>query len=316
VLFMPSTWALAFGIVALAGLIDVTLGEPPNALHPVVWMGRLIGALEYRRPHGRPHAELAYGVVVLLVVTGVSAAGALALTLLLAWLPWWLALPIGAAALKTTFSLRGLVDAGRHVQLALATDTDAARAGLMALVSRSRDLDPPQIVSATIESLAENLTDSVTSPLFFCILFGLPGAFVYRAVNTMDAMIGYRGEYEYVGKPAARLDDVLNWLPARLMALLLVLLAPSMAARREAWLCLRSRPHPATGPNKLVTISAMAGALGVRLEKPAVYAIGPCIRPLDAEEIGKAIRLVWLAGAMTLATAAGLSALLAGLAGT
>jgi adenosylcobinamide-phosphate synthase len=313
-LFLPQTWLLALGIVALAGVIDVVFGEPPNAIHPVVWMGRLISLLQSRRPHDRPRAELAYGVFIVLAVTAVAAAGALALTVLIDWLPWWLALPLGAAALKTTFSLRGLVEAGRHVQLALASDTEAARAGLLALVSRSRDLEPPQIVSAAIESLAENLTDSVVSPLFYCVLFGLPGAFVYRAVNTMDAMIGYRGDYEYVGKTAARLDDLLNWLPARLTALLLVLLAPSAAARREARACLNARPHPPTGPNKLVTISAMAGALGVQLEKPGVYAVGPAARPLSAPVIGEAIDVVWRAGATTLAVAAGLSALLVWLA--
>lgn len=308
--FLPLTWPLALGIVALAGLIDVTLGEPPAAIHPVVWMGRLIGALESRRPLDRPRSELAYGVLVVLVVTGLCAAGALALTALLAWLPWWLALPVGAAALKTTFSLRGLVSAGRQVQLALGKDTEAARDGLLALVSRSRDLEPPQIVSAAIESLAENLTDSVVSPLLFFVLFGLPGAFVYRAVNTMDAMIGYHGRYEYVGKTAARLDDVLNWLPARLTASLLVLLAPSRSARRRAWQCVRSRPHPQTGPNKLVTISAMAGALGVQLVKPGAYAVGSPARPLAAPAIGEAIAIVWLAGAITLAATAVLAALL------
>lgn len=262
-LLLSPRWPLALGTVLLAGLIDVTLGEPAPAVHPVVWMGRLIGALESRRPRGRPRVELAYGVLIVLVVTGVSAAGAIALTVVLARLPWWLGLSLGAAALKTTFSLRGLVDAARHVERALASDTDAARAGLAALVSRDRYLEPPQIVSATVESLAENLTDSVVSPLLYCVVLGLPGAFVYRAVNTMDAMIGYRGEYEYVGKPAARCDDVLNWLPARLTALLLVMLASLRGAHRQAWASLRSRPHLPTGPNKLLAISAMAGALGV-----------------------------------------------------
>lgn len=306
--------ALAFGVVALAGCIDVAFGEPPSAIHPVVWMGRLIGALERRRPHGRPGLESAYGVVIVVVVAGVSAAGAVALSIALARLPWWLALPIGAAALKTTFSLRGLVAAGRNVQVALATDTAAARDKLAALVSRSRDLEPAQIVSATVESLAENLTDSVVAPLFYAVLLGLPGAFVYRAANTMDAMIGYRGDYEHVGKAAARLDDVLNWLPARITAGLLMLLAPSRRARRAAWACVAARPHPGTGPNKLVTISAIAGALGVALAKPGVYTVGPGERPLHGAVIAEACHVVWLAGGLALAAAAGLSALLAGVA--
>jgi adenosylcobinamide-phosphate synthase len=296
-------------VVALAALIDVAAGEPPAALHPVVWMGRLIAALERRRPRGRPRAELAYGVFLVLVVAGVCGAGAVALTLAFDHLPWWLAVPLSAAALKTTFSLRGLVAAARRVQAALAADTGAARAELAALVSRDRELDAPHIVSAAVESLAENLTDSVVSPLLYFALFGLPGAFVYRAANTMDAMVGYRGEYEYVGKAAARLDDVLNWLPARLTGVLIALLAPSARGRREARRCVRARPHPATGPNKLVTISAMAGALGAQLEKPGVYAVGPPEHPLEPALIGAAAAVVWRAGAAAVVLSAGLGAL-------
>ena len=223
-------------------LIDVALGEPPNALHPVVWMGRLIGALERRRPRSRPGAEFAYGVLIVLVTAGAAFAAGLVLTLVLDRLPWWLALPIGAYALKTTFSLRGLVRAGRDVQRALASDTDAARASLAALVSRSPDLDPPLIVSATIESLAENLTDSVVSPLLYYALFGLPGALAYRAVNTMDAMLGYRDEREYVGKAAARSDDAANWVPTRITGLLLV---GRLGAQGHGRPRLVGVPHPA-----------------------------------------------------------------------
>ena len=124
--------------------------------------------------------------------------------------------------------------AGRDVQRALASDTDAARASLAALVSRSPDLDPPLIVSATIESLAENLTDSVVSPLLYYALFGLPGALAYRAVNTMDAMLGYRDEREYVGKAAARSDDAANWVPTRITGLLLVGGLGAQGHRRRA----------------------------------------------------------------------------------
>ena len=221
-LFLPHDWRLALATVLLAGLFDVTIGEPPSALHPVVWMGRLIGALMGRRPHGRPRAELAYGVLIVLVTAGSAAAAGLLLTIGLSYLPWWAALPLGAWVLKTAFSLRGLVRAGRDVQRALGSDTGAARARLAALVSRSPDMDPPLIVSATVESLAENLTDSVVSPLFFFVFFGLPGALAYRAINTMDAMIGYRDEREYVGKAAARTDDVANWAPTRIAALMIV----------------------------------------------------------------------------------------------
>jgi len=311
VFFVPQDWPLALATVLLAGLFDVTIGEPPNALHPVVWMGRLIGALMGHRPHGRPRAEFVYGVLIVLVTAGAAAAAGLLLTFGLTHLPWWAALPIGAWVLKTAFSLRGLVRAGRDVQRALETSTDAARASLAALVSRSPDLDPPLIVSATVESLAENLTDSVVSPLLYYALFGLPGALAYRALNTMDAMIGYRDEREYVGKAAACSDDVANWVPTRLAALLVVAVAGLRRRARAAWAALRTQHRPEYGPNKTLAIATMAGALGVQLQKPGAYALGTAERPLTAGVIGDAAWFVWVAGGATIAAAAGLAALLA-----
>ena len=308
--FVPDDWRLALATVLLAGVIDATLGEPPSALHPVVWMGRLIGALMGPRPRGRPRAELAYGAGIVVVTAGAAFAAGLLLTLVLDRLPWWAALVVGAAALKTTFSLRGLVRAGRSVQRALASDTAAARASLTALVSRSPDLDPPLIVSAAVESLAENLTDSVVSPLLYYALFGLPGALAYRAVNTMDAMIGYRDELEYVGKAAARSDDAANWVPTRMAALLLVAVSGLRGTVGRAWWAFRTQHQPAFGPNKTLAIATMAGALGVRLEKPGAYTLGDADRPLTAEVIGDAAVLVWVAGGAAVVAAAGLAALL------
>jgi adenosylcobinamide-phosphate synthase len=311
VFFVPHDWRLALATVLLAGLFDVAVGEPPNALHPVAWMGRLIGALMGRRPRGRPRAEFAYGVLIVLVTAGSAAAAGLLLTLGLSYLPWLAALPIGAWVLKTAFSLRGLVRAGREVQRALARDTDEARARLSALVSRAPDLEPPLIISATVESLAENLTDSVVSPLLYCALFGLPGALAYRAINTMDAMIGYRDEREYVGKAAARTDDAANWVPTRIAALLLVAAAGPRRTARAAWAALRTQHRPEYGPNKTLAIATMAGALGVQLRKPGAYALGAPLRPLTAGVIGDAAVLVWVAGGVTIAASAGLAALVA-----
>jgi adenosylcobinamide-phosphate synthase len=309
--FVPHDWRLALATVVLAALIDVTFGEPPTALHPVVWMGRLIGVLERRRPRGRPGAELAYGVLIVLVTAGTAFAAGLLITLLLDHAPWWLALVVGACVLKTTFSLRGLVRAGRDVQRALASDTDAARASLKALVSRSSDLDPPLIVSATIESLAENLTDSVVSPLLYYALLGLPGALAYRAVNTMDAMLGYRDDREYVGKTAARSDDVANWVPTRITALLLVAVSAVKGTAGRAWWAFTTQHQPQYGPNKTLAIATMAGSLGVQLQKPGAYALGTPDRPLTAGVIDDAVWRVWAAGGAAVALAAGLAALLA-----
>lgn len=289
--------AIALAIVLLAGLFDVLLGEPPSAIHPVVGIGKLIGWLERRRPRGRPAAELGWGLLIVLVTCGVSGAIAAGLAWGLGKLPWWLAIPCTAYLLKTTFSLRGLVEAGRTVQRALAADSDAAREELKALVSRSRNLDPPQIVSATVESLAENLTDSVLAPLCYFALFGLPGAAVYRAINTMDAMIGYRGEYEYVGKIAARLDDVVNWIPARIAGAMLCLVTLTVGGFTAAVRTLRRDRRLVESPNAAWTMAPMAGALRVQLEKVGHYRLGTPERPLTADLIGEAATLTWRAGA-------------------
>ena len=295
---------------ALAGVFDIAFGEPPNALHPVAWMGRLIALLERHRPRGRPQAELAYGALIVLVACGVAGGVGFALLLAVHVLPFWAALPLASLVLKMAFSLRGLAVAGRTVQRRLGTDIVAARAGVTSLVSRDPEMEPPQIVSATVESLAENLTDSVVSPLLSYALFGLPGALAYRAINTMDAMVGYRDEREYVGKAAARCDDAANWLPTRIAALLLVAIAALKRTARAAWAALRTQHRPEHGPNKTLAIATMAGALGVQLQKPGAYALGWAERPLTADVIGDAAWFVWVAGGATIAGAAGLAALL------
>ena len=296
--------------VAVAGVIDLALGEPPNALHPVAWLGRFVTLLQRWWPRGRPRLELLYGAS-MTVATVVAAFGTgVLLVMAVRALPLWAALPIAAGALKLTFALRDLVGAGRQVQRALADDVAAARASLPALVSRDPNLEPPLIVSATVESLAENLSDSVVAPLIFFALFGLPGAFAYRAINTMDAMIGYHGEYEYLGKAVARLDDVVNWVPARLTGLLLVVVAASRRSASAAWTAVCRQRRPSPGPNKLWTIAPMAGALGVRLEKRGAYAVGPGLRPLLPAVIGDAIVVVWAAGTATIVGTASLAALM------
>lgn len=296
--------------VLLAGVFDVLLGEPPTPVHPVAWIGSVIGFFQRRRPRNRPAVEFLWGVLTVLVVCGIAGGIAWGIIRGLATLPWWVSLPVGAYLLKTMFSLRGLVGAGRTVQRALDTDTDAAREELKALVSRSRNLNPPQIVSATVESLAENLTDSVLAPLLAFALFGLPGAAVYRAINTMDAMIGYHGEYEYVGKAAARVDDAANWLPARLAGIILCIVA---GARCPAALtALRRDRRGAESPNAAWTMAPMAGAIGVQLEKVGHYRLGLPLRPLTTLIINETVTLTWLAGWVYIGVAAGLALLRVG----
>jgi len=128
----------------------------------------------------------------------------------------------------------------------------------------------------------------------------------------MDAMLGYRDEREYVGKAAARTDDVANWVPTRIAALLIVAVAGLRRRARVAWAALRTQRRPEHGPNKTLAIATMAGALGVQLQKPGAYALGTAERPLSADVIGEAVWFVWVAGGATIAGAGGLAALLTG----
>jgi adenosylcobinamide-phosphate synthase len=214
--------------------------------------------------------------------------------------------------LKSTFAIRALDHAARLVRDALAAnDLEAARVGLRSLCSRDPStLQPPELVAATVESVAENASDSFVAPLFYYVLFGLPGAIAYRAVNTLDAMIGYHGRYEYLGKASARLDDLLNIIPARITAALL-LVAGALCRRDVAsgWHVLRRDGDTTESPNAGRPMAAMAGLLGVQLEKVGHYKLGDARDPLTADTIDDARRIVQVcAGAAAFAALAALGA--------
>lgn len=307
---IPSAGALSFAApsaaaLALALAIDAVLGEYPAAAHPVVWMGTCISFFEARAPWGRRGRELAWGA---LMALGIPALFALAGALLLAVCHrlGWAGIVLEALALKSTFSLRELGRAGARVRVALQRDDLAeARNGLRSLCSRDpSQLTPAQLTAATVESLAENASDSLVAPLLWYAVLGLPGALAYRAANTLDARIGYHGRTEWLGKVAARLDDLWNLAPARATALLL-LLAGSLSgadARRGARALLRDGGKTES-PNAGRPMAAVAGLLGVELEKIGHYRLGEPLEPLVPEKIATAWRIVALGSAL----AAGLS---------
>jgi adenosylcobinamide-phosphate synthase len=201
---------------------------------------------------------------------------------------------LGALALKTTFAWSALGRAGRQLRDRVAAgDLGGARHALRSLCSRDpATLDQPQLLAAAIESTAENASDSFVAPVFYYLLFGLPGAFAYRAVNTLDAMIGYHGRYEYLGKAAARLDDLLNFIPARLTALLL-LVAGALGGgdARRGWSILRRDGARTESPNAGRPMAAMAGLLGVALEKVDHYCLGDPVGPVGVETLDRGWRI-------------------------
>lgn len=290
----PSRTGERLAMLALALAFDAAVGEPPAALHPVVAIGRLASALERRAPAGPAWASLVYGGALVAAVVGAAAGLAGLAGLLVDRLALVPRLVVGALLLKPTFAVRALFAAGERVRTALAAgDLEAARAGLRSLVSRDpRALDAPLAAAAAIESLAENASDSVVAPCLAYLLAGLPGAYAYRAANTLDAMIGYRGRYEHLGKCAARLDDLLNFAPARLTAALIVLGAIGVGdARAACRVALRDHGRTAS-PNAGWPMSAMAGALGVQLEKVGHYRLGDPGRAVTADDVRAAQRIV------------------------
>jgi adenosylcobinamide-phosphate synthase len=248
--------------------------------------------------------------LVTLGVTALAVAASMGLVMVAAQLGW-LGVVIEGLALKSMLSLRGLAGAALGVRDELErADLAAARAGVgRHLVSRpTGGLDAGQVASATIESVAENLTDAFVAPLLFFLCFGLPGAVAYRVLNTADAMIGYRdGALLYFGRTAARLDDAFNIVPARVGAALIV--AAAMVAGADAGRALSTarRDHRRTAsPNAGWTMSAMAGALGVRLTKPGAYTLGDGPAPGQAD-IARAVRLLAVAAALALPPMAALA---------
>lgn len=311
---------MAAAALALAFGLDAGFGELPNRWHPVRGLGVLFGWLERRAPR-RPAAALAYGLAVAVGCAGVLAAvAAVAERVLLGGVPAAGPLSAGVAALayaallKPTFALRALVAAGQEVEQALrAGDIQTARHRVAwHLVSRPVDrLDGPRVAAAAIESLSENACDGVVAPLFWWAVAGLPGAWCYRLLNTLDAMWGYHGRYEFLGKGPARLDDVAGWVPARLTAVLLLATGGRRSgAMRSASAVWRRDAGRTESPNAGHPMSASAGLLGVRLEKVGAYTLYPEGRLPGPDDIRKARGFVRRTAGMAAALLAGVAAIL------
>ncbi len=269
----------ALMVFGLALLWDLAFGEPPAKLHPVVWFGRIAGLMDSHYKRRSPVRDFLVGTATALVV--------LAFALSLSILPFLAPYPLNYAPsvyfIKSSFAIRSLHE---HIARTVTDDIGEKRKAVSMIVSRDvKNLDVYHLNSASVESLAENLNDSVVAPLFYFLLFGLPGALVYRAVNTLDAMLGYRNErYEYFGKFSARLDDVLNFVPARLTVLLYLPLGG-----RKVFRYYRLARFKINSDKPMAVMSAV---LGVWLEKPGVYRF-PGKAP-ENEDIKRALKVYWL----------------------
>ena len=287
-------------ILLIAAGLDLFLPEPPTALHPVGWMGKWIGffsdqalKIPVERKIPRFIAGFALTVGGAIFAAGVSRRA----DILLRGLPEIWTVLLSALLLKPMFTIRGLINAANEIERALSAGdlSEARRLTAWHLVSRdTSELSETEIASCVIESLAENLTDSFFAPIFYFALAGLPAAWVYRFINTADAMIGYRNEkWEQIGKTAARIDDLLNLIPARIAAGLLCLSSLLTGGNfHDGIALLRSDRRKTESPNAGWTMAAAAGILGVRLEKAGSYTLNESGRaPADAD-IRRCVRLI------------------------
>ena len=288
-------------MLLVALLIDRLFGDPPNKWHPVAWIGSLIFFLKKRAPAERSNAvKFLYGGFISLFGILLLGAVGLGLNVLLALLPPILGWLLGGALLKMLFSFRMLLDIGEEIEATLESGdlVEARRLASWHLVSRdTSELSATEVSAAAIESIAENTTDSIVSPLFYFLLFGFPGILIYRYANTCDAILGYRDPArEWLGKIPARFDDLLNLIPARLTAVLLILAAafPGFSFGNALSVWWRDR-YKTVSPNAGHTMGATAGALGIVLDKVGVYVLNAAGRPAETADLGRVVRLARIA---------------------
>jgi len=309
-------WGGALAL-ALAVALDAALGDPPGWPHPVRLMGAAIAAYEraVRRRVTSPRGLRVAGAVLavgLPAFTWLLATAALALAAALH--------PLAGFALAvylayTCLSLKGLAGAVGAVGARLRSgDLEGARAAVAHVVGReTARLEAPEVAAAAVESAAENASDGVVAPLLFLAIGGPALGLAYKAVNTGDSMIGYRdARYADFGWAAARLDDLANWVPARLTALFLIAAAALLGQScTGAWRTARRDARHHDSPNAGWPEAAVAGALGVALGGPATYHGAVRMRAVlggggalpAAEHVGRAVRLTWLAGGLAALTA-------------
>jgi adenosylcobinamide-phosphate synthase len=294
--------AESLAVFLLAAAYDILLGEMPAKIHPVVWIGRFIAFLRARCPPSRA-AGIALAILVIAVTVlcghlAVRAAG------LVPFLPLF----VSAYLLKSTFAIRCLLQVSRDIGRMIDRDIEEAKAMLPALVGRdTTSLSKSQASSAVIESLSENYVDSILSPIFYYILFaplglGLEAALAFKAISTMDSMIGYktRGLKE-IGFAGARLDDLANFIPARLSIIPIALARPFRAG--EAIRAALSYHAATPSPNSGWPMAACAGALDIRLEKPGYYVLLEDGKEPQTSDVPRALGLMQTAIGLTLAGA-------------
>ena len=295
-------------IIVLAFILDAIIGDPTKQLHPVIVMGRIIASVE-RRFNKNSFTDVRRKFFGTLLATALPIAVFIITTLVLALtysFNVYLGFALSVALASTTLSAKGLKEAAEAVLTHLEDkDIKGARSSLSRIVGRdTKDLDEAAIIRATIESTSENTSDGVIAPLFYMALGGVPLAMAYKAVNTLDSMIGYKNDrYLNFGWASAKLDDIVNYIPARLTAILMVI--SSMILRLNsynAWQTILRDAGKHPSPNAGYPEAATAGALGIELGGTSRYAeraidkplIGDALRGAERHDIRRTVELMYL----------------------
>ena len=316
---MMTVWAVLGGFV-----LDALFGDPAWLPHPVVYMGKAISKLEkFLRPRlpKTPQGELLGGAIVAFCLP----VGTFLLTGLVCWgaarLHPLLGLAVQMFWCGQALAARGLVQESTNVYKELKKpDLPGARKAVSRIVGRdTAELTAEGVTKAAVETVAENASDGVIAPLLSMLIGGAPLALTYKAINTMDSMLGYKNEkYLYFGRVPAKLDDVANYIPSRLAGLLWVAAAAfTHNDAKGAWKIWRRDRRNHASPNSAQTESACAGALGVQLAGPAYYfgeyyakpTIGDALRPIEPEDILRANQMMYVASSFALAWGCALRAL-------
>ena len=284
-------------ILGAALALDFAVGDPPNRLHSTAWIGRLIGAITPHLKHRSASVERFKGAIAAVAIVALAALSAYFLLYLVQEFFGLLALVvISVLILKSTIAIKSMENHARAVMNAIAkNELSAARANLARIVGRdTSQLDEQHILSATIESVGESTVDGITSPIFHYALFGIPGAFAYRAINTLDSMIGYKDEYHRnIGWFSAKLDTIANYIPARITAFLMVIAARMIGADwKNSMYMMRKDRYKTPSLNAGWTMATIAGALRVRLEKIGYYSLGEGYEHLTLQHCETAISLM------------------------
>jgi adenosylcobinamide-phosphate synthase len=286
-------------IFVLAFLIDLVFGELPDKIHPTLWMGKVIAYLKPKIKNENSKIEKINGVLLgILVIVLFSVPVYLVIFLVHRFLGWLPYIVVSAFLLSTAIAIKCMRQYTLPVVDCLENeDFDKAKDLLPFIVRRDpKGLKKHHIISAAVETIAEGTTDGITSPFFYFALFGVPGAVAFRVINTLDSMVGYKDRnHIYIGWFSAKLDTIANYIPARITAVLMVVAARFLKENwRKSWRILQRDKKKTASLNAGWTLSAMAGALNVQLEKPGFYKIGDST-DVSATHIKRALRVMLLA---------------------